>query len=200
MIKIMLSTENKNGERLKPSQVRGFAWSVPVTRVWTNTWASVGGSCRPISPVAAIGAADRPIRPATENGSAIRDWWIVTIRNASNRAKCPRTPRNCSEAGVAGARAAMLSSAIRIESREDEEEADDGKEVEEEGALSMSRNGERSLSLLPRVSSVLESLSLPFFFLIYHHAGCIVRRRRHFRIGFIEKVDFFLSKNVAAPI
>lgn len=146
--------------RICSRKVRGFAWSVPVTRVWTNTWASAGGSYRPILLVAAIGAADRPIRPATENGSAIRGWWIVTIRDAFNRAKCPRTPRNCSEADVAGARAAMPSSAIRIESREDGGEADDGREVEEEGALLLSQNGERSPELTAPVSVI--GVTIPF--------------------------------------
>lgn len=73
-----MSIENKDGERLKSPQVHGFAWSVPVTTVWTNTWESASGSYLPILLVATIGTVDRSIRPATEDGSAIRRW-IVTM-------------------------------------------------------------------------------------------------------------------------
>lgn len=138
----MPSTESKNGERLKSSQVSRFAWSVPVTRLWTNMRALASGSYRPMMLVAAIGTINRPIRSATEDGTASRIWWIVTIGNAFDN----RTPRNCSEADVAGARAAT-SSAIRIESWEDEGEAGDGRGAEEEGTTSLSRNGERSSEL-----------------------------------------------------
>lgn len=164
--KISLSSES--GKHLKSSQVRASAWNVLVTRVWTDTWGSVGGSYRPISPVAAIGAVDRRILPATANGSAIHDcWWIVTIRDASGRVrvKCRCIPRSCS--AVAGTRTS--SSAIRIDLWEDVGEADNGRGAEGEGATPLlSQNGERffggfRVAASPANVSSLTLISLPLF-------------------------------------
>lgn len=192
--KISLSSESD--KHVKSSQVRGSALKVPVTRVWTDTWGSVDGSYRPISPVAAIGAVDRRILLATANGSAIHDcWWIVTIRDATGRVrvKCRRIPRSCS--GIA--ETWTSSSAIRIDLWEDVGEAGDGKRAEGEGATApplLWWNGECSSSgfcvaASPASVSSLTLISLPLFLspislrLLYMYSICDTysTRERHFR-------------------